>query len=152
MEKKLNKAQIFDADIALSVGTLWGGKAVQRGAALKVAEARDVLPSPRISELLGGDKYWFKARCGGLGCLETAAQVLTLPFWNADSVLNPEAPLALRLSGQLLLGIVRVYLRKLQLLELDARHAVTGLIGVRAALIGRVALLCQLFLPLVASL
>lgn len=48
-------------------------------------------------------------------------------YARADSVLNPEAPLALRLSGQLLLGIVRVYIRKLQFLESDAKEAVTGL-------------------------
>jgi hypothetical protein len=42
-------------------------------------------------------------------------------------VLQPEAPLALRLSGQLLLGIVRVYLRKLNYLESDAAHAVRGI-------------------------
>ena len=49
----------------------------------------------------------------------------------ADSILNPEAPLALRLSGQLLLGIVRVYIRKLQLLESDAQEAISGLQEVR---------------------
>lgn len=51
-----------------------------------------------------------------------------------DSILNPEAPLALRLSGQLLLGIVRVYIRKLQFLEADAQEAISGLQDVRWAL------------------
>lgn len=45
----------------------------------------------------------------------------------ADSIINPEAPLALRLSGQLLLGLVRLYLRKLQFLEEDAGLALRGL-------------------------
>ncbi|KAI3438065.1 hypothetical protein D9Q98_000508 [Chlorella vulgaris] len=44
-----------------------------------------------------------------------------------DSIINPEAPLALRLSGQLLLGLVRLYLRKLQFLEEDAGLALRGL-------------------------
>jgi len=29
-----------------------------------------------------------------------------------ESIINPEAPLALRLSGQLMLGVVRIYNRK----------------------------------------
>jgi cohesin complex subunit SCC1 len=31
---------------------------------------------------------------------------------SVDSLLDPEVPLALRLSGQLLLGVVRIYARK----------------------------------------
>jgi cohesin complex subunit SCC1 len=53
---------------------------------------------------------------------------------SCDSVLNPEAPLALRLSGQLLLGVVRIYLRKLQYLETDAKNAIDGLQRVRRCL------------------
>jgi cohesin complex subunit SCC1 len=34
-----------------------------------------------------------------------------------DALLDPEAPLALRLSGQLLLGVVRVYSRQLSFLQ-----------------------------------
>lgn len=48
----------------------------------------------------------------------------------ADSIINPEAPLALRLSGQLLLGLVRLYLRKLQFLEEDAGLTLRGLVRV----------------------
>ncbi|KAL6780502.1 RAD21 [Auxenochlorella protothecoides x Auxenochlorella symbiontica] len=59
--------------------------------------------------------------------LKRAQVVDTSIAGSVDSVLNPEAPLALRLSGQLLLGIVRVYIRKLQFLESDAKEAVTGL-------------------------
>ncbi|RYY82064.1 hypothetical protein EON63_14100 [archaeon] len=33
---------------------------------------------------------------------------------SVDSVLNPTVPLALRLSGQLMLGIVRIYSRKVR--------------------------------------
>ncbi len=51
----------------------------------------------------------------------------------ADSIINPEAPLALRLSGQLLLGLVRLYLRRLQFLEEDAGLALRGLARVRRA-------------------
>lgn len=39
-----------------------------------------------------------------------------------DVLLNPEAPLALRLSGQLLLGLVRIYARKVAYL-LQVGHA-----------------------------
>ena len=53
----------------------------------------------------------------------------------ADSIINPEAPLALRLSGQLLLGLVRLYLRKLQFLEEDAGLALRGLARVRTLLL-----------------
>lgn len=52
----------------------------------------------------------------------------------ADSIINPEAPLALRLSGQLLLGLVRLYLRRLQFLEEDAGLALRGLARVRGRL------------------
>ncbi len=43
----------------------------------------------------------------------------------ADSIINPEAPLALRLSGQLLLGVVRIYHRKVVYLFQDCIEAVT---------------------------
>ncbi len=38
--------------------------------------------------------------------------VLLLSTASVDTLLEPEAPLALRLSGQLLLGVVRIYERK----------------------------------------
>mmetsp|Transcript_36757 Transcript_36757/g.87326 ORF Transcript_36757/g.87326 Transcript_36757/m.87326 type:complete len:682 (+) Transcript_36757:236-2281(+) len=38
---------------------------------------------------------------------------------SVDSIINPDAPLALRLSGQLLLGVVRVYSRKVGYLFQD---------------------------------
>ncbi len=34
-----------------------------------------------------------------------------------DALLNPEAPLALRLSGQLMLGVMRIYARKVDFLH-----------------------------------
>ncbi|KAF5840211.1 Rec8 like protein-domain-containing protein [Dunaliella salina] len=40
-----------------------------------------------------------------------------------DALLDPEAPLALRLSGQLLLGVVRVYSRQLSFLQQDCQDA-----------------------------
>jgi len=46
---------------------------------------------------------------------------------SCDSIINPEAPLALRLSGQLLLGVVRIYQRKLTFLETDAKNAIDGI-------------------------
>ena len=41
-----------------------------------------------------------------------------------DSIINPEAPLALRLSGQLLLGVVKIYSRKVGYLYSDCNDAV----------------------------
>ena len=46
---------------------------------------------------------------------------------SVDSVLQPEVPLALRLSGQLLLGIVRVYGRKVGYLLQDCSDALVKL-------------------------
>ena len=40
-----------------------------------------------------------------------------------ESIINPEAPLALRLSGQLMLGVVRIYNRKVQYLFQDCSEA-----------------------------
>lgn len=44
-------------------------------------------------------------------------------MWAADSIINPEAPLALRLSGQLLLGVVKVYSKKVGYLFQDCNDA-----------------------------
>ena len=51
----------------------------------------------------------------------------------ADSIINPEAPLALRLSGQLLLGVVRIYHRKVVYLFQDCNDAVTKIQQARFA-------------------
>ncbi len=50
--------------------------------------------------------------------------------------MNPEAPLALRLSGQLLLGVVRVYNKKLQFFLKDAESALLKLKEVSSCLFG----------------
>ena len=42
-----------------------------------------------------------------------------------DSILFPDVPLALRLSGQLLLGVVRVFARKVAYLHADANDALS---------------------------
>jgi cohesin complex subunit SCC1 len=42
---------------------------------------------------------------------------------SVETLLHPEAPLALRLSGQLLLGVVRIYHRKVVYLHKDAEDA-----------------------------
>ncbi|KAK9833545.1 hypothetical protein WJX81_003827 [Elliptochloris bilobata] len=42
---------------------------------------------------------------------------------SVDSIINPEAPLALRLSGQLLLGVVKVYSKKVGYLYQDCNDA-----------------------------
>ena len=49
---------------------------------------------------------------------------LPAPFpFLAESIINPDAPLALRLSGQLMLGVVRVYSRKVNYLFQDCSEA-----------------------------
>ena len=42
---------------------------------------------------------------------------------STESIINPDAPLALRLSGQLMLGVVRVYSRKVNYLFQDCSEA-----------------------------
>ena len=49
-----------------------------------------------------------------------------------DSIINPEAPLALRLSGQLLLGVVKIHSRKVGYLYADVHDALLKLQAVRA--------------------
>lgn len=44
---------------------------------------------------------------------------------SAKSILDPAAPIALRLSGQLLLGLVRIYQRKVKYLQEDCSDALT---------------------------
>ncbi|KAK9865865.1 hypothetical protein WJX84_006443 [Apatococcus fuscideae] len=44
---------------------------------------------------------------------------------SVDSIINPEAPLALRLSSQLLLGVVRIYSKKVGYLFEDCNHALS---------------------------
>jgi len=44
---------------------------------------------------------------------------------SAKTILDPNTPLALRLSGQLLLGLVRIYQKKVQYLQEDASDALT---------------------------
>ena len=45
------------------------------------------------------------------------------PSKSTESIINPDAPLALRLSGQLMLGVVRVYSRKVNYLFQDCSEA-----------------------------
>ena len=54
----------------------------------------------------------------------TKAQIFTTDISESvDSVLNPAAPLALRVSGHLMLGIVRIYSRKVKYLMADCTEA-----------------------------
>ena len=84
-----------------------------------------------VGEWRGGGTSLGYARAGRQGCATARRRALDRSSPPADDVLRPEVPLALRLSGQLLLGLVRVYLRKLQYLEHDASHALEGLRKVR---------------------
>lgn len=53
---------------------------------------------------------------------------------SADTIINPEAPLALRLSGQLLLGVVKVYSKKVGYLFQDCNDALVKVKQVNHAL------------------
>jgi hypothetical protein len=61
----------------------------------------------------------------------------------ADSIINPEAPLALRLSGQLLLGVVKVHSKKVGYLFQDCNDALIKIKQVQ----GPSPELCSLPLP-----
>lgn len=63
-------------------------------------------------------------------CATSAIFVACCP---AETIMFPEAPLALRLSGQLVLGVVRVYYRQLEFLDDDAAAAFTKLLKVAHA-------------------
>lgn len=49
----------------------------------------------------------------------------------ADNILQPTVPLALRMSGHLLLGLVRIYSRKVNYLMSDASEALVKIQMVR---------------------
>lgn len=53
----------------------------------------------------------------------TSVTLLVLNFFIADSILFPEVPIALRLSSHLLLGVVRIYSRKVNYLFHDCSEA-----------------------------
>ena len=73
------------------------------------------------------------ARKGPLGKIRLAAhydkkltksQIFTTDIAESvENVLNPAAPLALRVSGHLMLGIVRIYSRKVKYLMADCTEA-----------------------------
>lgn len=61
----------------------------------------------------------------------TTLPAATAGALRADSIINPEAPLALRLSGQLLLGVVKVYSKKVGYLYQDCNDALQKIKEVR---------------------
>lgn len=60
-------------------------------------------------------------------CLVQQSVKVQVARCTADSIINPEAPLALRLSGQLLLGVVRIYSRKITYLYSDCNQALVDI-------------------------
>ena len=77
-----------------------------------------VIPSPFPSPL---GKIWLAAH---MEKKLTKNQIFTTDISESvDSVLNPAAPLALRVSGHLMLGIVRIYSRKVKYLMTDCTEA-----------------------------
>ena len=102
MDKRLKKAQIIDTSISNSVGE----------AALRVCKAHST------------------AETHVLCCCHFQTGTLPVLTWSAgcaDNIINSEAPLALRLSGQLLLGVVRIHARKVVFLYNDCNEAVVRL-------------------------
>ena len=116
-QRSLKRNEVFNCSLPAAVGEwarrLWPAADTRRLQAAAAAR----LPAPP------------RHRNGRL--LTKPASLPAFPRF-ADSIINPEAPLALRLSGQLLLGLVRLYLRKLQFLEEDAGLALRGLARVGA--------------------
>ena len=55
--------------------------------------------------------------------VEPVAYLFSSKF--AESIMNPEVPLALRLSGQLLLGVVNIYKKKVLYLYEDCSDAMS---------------------------
>jgi hypothetical protein len=51
--------------------------------------------------------------------------IISLQFYFADQVKKPVTPLSLRVSGHLLLGLSRIYQRKVQYLYIDSTEAFT---------------------------
>lgn len=71
-------------------------------------------------------KVWLAAHWGDkkLG----RPQVFAVDIHNSvDAIVHPQVPLALRLSGHLLLGVVRIYSRKVKYLVQDSHEAMTHL-------------------------
>ncbi len=72
------------------------------------------------------------ARCGASTAAAEYSPGLHCRAPRADSIINPEAPLALRLSGQLLLGVVKVYSKKVGYLYQDCNDALVKIKEARA--------------------
>ena len=129
-DKKLNKATIFQTDVSKAVGAFIRG-------------ARSLLSScPSCARPL----RCLPTACAAFTLVERCAAAVRGPLnFNAlrpnprpsrsrrtDSVQNPTQPLALRVSGHLLLGIVRIYSRKVKYLFTDCNEALTKIKMVRA--------------------
>ena len=56
---------------------------------------------------------------------EVMIRKLMIWLLRTESILNPEVPLALRLSGQLLLGVVNIYKKKVLYLFEDCNDAIS---------------------------
>lgn len=69
-------------------------------------------------------QQWIRdAGSGVLICCRFSMLIIFIGDVFVDSILYPEVPIALRLSGHLLLGVVRIYSRKVNLLFNDCSDA-----------------------------
>lgn len=111
-EKKLTKMQIFQTDITKSVG--------KNTAMKKSCGFYEDFTLPPLLE--------------GLSALISVAYfcLSTFVFFQTDSIINPSVPLALRVSGHLLLGVVRIYAKKTKYLMDDCSQALTKIKMVNA--------------------
>ncbi|EED90107.1 hypothetical protein THAPSDRAFT_263720, partial [Thalassiosira pseudonana CCMP1335] len=67
-------------------------------------------------------KVWLAAHWGDKKI--TRPQIFSTDIaTSVDSIVNPTVPLALRVSGHLLLGVVRIYSRKVRYLMHDCHEA-----------------------------
>jgi cohesin complex subunit SCC1 len=96
--KRLSKQQIFQTNITLSVGM----SAMQPYTCVHAQECA-------------------RAYAFGVGLRKKLSDHVCNAF--IDHILNPSAPYALRMSGHLMLGVVRIYSKKVEYLVTDCQAA-----------------------------
>ncbi|KAK6911774.1 Rad21/Rec8-like protein, N-terminal [Dillenia turbinata] len=108
LERKLRKNQVADTDIGVSVEIEFWIPTGEGIGQKKQPTVFDVLTSSFLRGVYCYHSY-----------SETERSIKVLP----DSILFPEVPIALRLSSHLLLGVVRIYSRKVNYLFDDCSEA-----------------------------
>ena len=108
LERRLRKSQINDLNIPQTVGELLQSR-------YATARMRSDVLSLKLSNSHGHDFPFGQLFRVFFPCLSSPPTPPHSPSLSpADTILNPEVPIALRLSGHLLLGVVRIYNRKVK--------------------------------------